>query len=504
MLQNTSFGQFNALELLPGSKLLKFDEETGVHRLLGDVGFKYQGNIMYCDSAHYHQREKLVYAYGNVHINKRDTLNLYCDSLMYNGGTRKATLWGHVRVRDNEYKLSTDTLYYDAANSTASYKYGGRVESIVSKEVLTSRIAYFYPDSKNFFFSRNVVYKGEGITMKTDTLQYLYSKRTTYFYGPTDIETPDARMHCRSGWYNTNTGEGTLQQDAWLKRGTEHFAGDTLIYRPQTGEAIGYGHVFYEDTTHQMNFSGDYAYSSDSLDYSFISGHALATRQMEEDTLYLHADTLHTYKLDSADLVLAYHRGKVFSRAMQSVADSIVYSSEEGKIKLYDKPIVWSRQAELKGAYMEIDVTDSSILKVNIFVNSSILMEVEPEMYYNQIAGTDIVAYFKDNDLRRAVVNGNAITLFFPEDEIVSDSSVVKKRMGMNRLYASALRIDIDSNEITGITYTDEPDGVYYPMEKINKDEQFIPGFLWQAILRPKNWEDLIHDDHVELSVEED
>ena len=486
-----SFAQDDVLELLPGSKVLKFDEETGIHRLLGDVNFKYQGNIMYCDSAHYHQRVKQVYAYGNVHINKKDTLNLYCDSLFYNGRTRKAKLWGNVRVRDSEYKLTTDTLNYDARKSQASYHYGGKVISTRSQEVLTSRVGYFHPDSKNFFFSHDVDYQGKDLSMQTDTLRYLYSQKKAFFFGPTNIESDSTDIYCESGWYDTESQEGELHGNASIVQGSEYIVGDTLLYLPRQRESIGIGNVLYYDTTQNIAFRGDYAYNSDSLNFSFLTGHALAVKEMKDDTLYIHADTLFTRKLDSSDLIQAYQDARIYSTKMQCRADSLVYDTKEEKIKLYHFPIVWSNAAELKGDFMEIHVSDSSIHKVNIYNSSTILMEVEPEQYYNQIAGKNITAYFRDNDLYRALVNGNAMTVFFPEDEVKTDSTLTKKRMGMNRLYASDLRIDIDSNELTGITYLEQPDGAFYPMDQIKEDEQFVPGFNWKHALRPKDREDL-------------
>jgi lipopolysaccharide assembly outer membrane protein LptD (OstA) len=497
-----TFAQSDVLELLPGSKILKYNEETGVHRLLGDVNFKYQGNIMFCDSAHYHKATKNVRAYGHVHINKRDTLNLFCDSLVYDGRTRKAKLWGNVRVRDSEYKLTTDTLDYDAGKAQASYRHGGRVESTRSQEVLTSRVGYFHPESKNFFFSHDVDYKGKDLSMQTDTLQYLYSQKKTFFYGPTDIQSKDATMFCESGWYNIDTGEGRLSKNAWIAKDSDYISGDTLLYYPKTGEYIGICNVYYADTTQNISFNGDYAYSSDSLNYSFITDNAIATKEMDDDTLYIHADTLYTQKLDSTDIVKAYRNAKIFSTKMQCRADSIVFTQNEDKIKMYRDPIVWSEYAELKGDFIDIDIADSTIHKVNIYANSSILMEVEPEQYYNQIAGRNITAFFKDNDLYKALVNGNAMTLFYPEDEEKTDSLITKKRMGMNRLYSSDLRIDIDSNELTGITYIEEPDGVFYPMDKIKREEQFIPGFNWKAALRPKDRDDLF-EDHDPIIAEE-
>ena len=494
LLDGNVFSQNDVLELLPGAKTLEYDTRTGVHRLIGNVNFLYQGNNMYCDSAHYFERQKRVRAYGRVHINKKDTLNLFCDSLFYDGRTKQAKLWGNVRVRDNEFKLTTDTLDYDAKKGQAHYHHGGKVESIITQESLTSRVGYFHPNSKNFFFSQNVDYKGIDLSMQTDTLQYVYNQKKTYFYGPTDIQTEEATMYCESGWYHTGSGKGALYTNAWMSREPDYIAADTLRYEPDIGVSIGIGNVYYKDTTQNLSFNGDYAFNSDSLNYAYVTGHALATKELSNDTMYVHADTLYNMKLDSVSILKAYYRVKLFSTKIQCTSDSMSYSSETQKIELRSTPIVWSNEAELKGDIIDVYMNDSVIDKVNIYGNSSVLMEIEPTLYYNQIAGKNIEAYFKDNDLHRADVLGNAITLFFPIDEESTDSSYIKKRVGMNRLYASDLRIYIDSNNITGITYIDQAEGVFYPMEKIKKEEQFIPGFDWKNALRPKSKETLFED----------
>lgn len=495
LVKGFAIGQNDILELLPGSELLTFDNKTGIHKLSGNVHFKYQGNVMFCDSAHYHEKNKIVRAYGNVHINKRDTLNLFCDSLYYNGKTRKATLWGNVRVRDNEYKLTTDTLEYDAKKGQAYYKYGGRVQSINSNEVLTSKIGYFHPETKNFFFSKNVVYKGNEMSLTTDTLRYLYSQKMAYFHGPTNIDTKGNLMYCESGRYNTETQEGSLKKNAWISRETDYIAGDTLLYHPEKGEYIGYGNVYYMDSVQNMSFKGNYAFSSDTLRYSLLTGNAIASKIMESDTLHIHADTLYTYKSDTLEILKAYHGARLFSRDFQCRADSLTYSKSTGKIELFYNPIVWAKTAELKGKFIDIDVNDTIVEHVNIYENSTILMEVEPKLYYNQIAGKNIRADFRDNDLYQAKVMGNAMTISFPEDTESTDSTTTVTRMGMNRLYSSHLRIDIDSNEIVGVTYIEKPDGVFYPMDQIATSEQFVPGFDWKEALRPKCIEDLLRED---------
>jgi hypothetical protein len=106
-----------------------------------------------------------------------------------------------------------------------------------------------------------------------------------------------------------------------------------------------------------------------------------------------------------------------------------------------------------------------------------------------------MTAWFEQNELQRAEMNGNAWTILYPIDEQKTDSSIVKKRLGLNRLYASDLRVYLDSGEVTSITYFDKPDGIFYPMNQIKEDEKFIVGFAWLIAKRPKNpYEMLIKD----------
>lgn len=484
----------NKLKLIPGSEILEFDNKTGITKLIGNVHFTYQSNEMFCDSAFYDTKRNTVRAYGHVHLNKRDTLNLFCDSLYYNDKTRKAKLWGNVRVRDQEYKLTTDTLEYDAKASQAHYHYGGTVSNSTSNEVLSSRVGYFHPESKNFFFSHNVKYRSPDLQMTTDTLKFHYYSNKTYFFGPTNIENGSAKLYCERGWYDVESGAGEIIQNAWIERGSDYISGDTLIYAPLEGYNIGKGHVYYRDSTENISFYGDFAFNSDSLNYSYLTGHALAEKVNKDDTLYIHADTLYTNG-DSTRSVKAWNHAMIYSSSFQGKADSISYNEESGELEMFRNPIVWSKESELKGDFISIIVKDSSIHRINISEHSTVIMEVEKGQFYNQIGGKFMVAHFKKDELDFIDVKGNATTVFFPIEEKMTDSAIVRTRIGMNRLYAADLKVYVDSQEVTGVTYIDQPDGVFYPMEKLNKEEQFIQHFSWNPQDRPLSKDDMIHDE---------
>jgi lipopolysaccharide export system protein LptA len=491
-----AWGQREILELLPGAEKLSYNEKTGAQRLVGKVNFIYQGNTMYCDSAHFYHKTNEVRAYGKVHINKDDTLNLYCDSLYYNGKSRKAKLWGHVRVRDREYKLSSDSLEYDAKKGQATYRNGGKIENIQRKEVLTSKVGYLYPDSKNLFFSGNVVYKSDSLKMTTDTLRYQYLAKKVYFYGPTKIVTNTAEIICSKGWYHTETEEGVLQKNAFIQKEGKNLRGDSLYVNPAKGISIGKGNVFYSDTASPLSFQGTHYYASDSKKFGYLTGKTLCSYKLKDDTLHIHADSIFTFQdsVNELKTVLAYKQVKLFSTNFQGVCDSLSYAKDSSRIEMYRSPIVWSKNAELKGDFIQAFVRDSILDYVDILGKSTSVMEVDSGNFYNQIGGKNMKAFFLENELRKVTVRGNAQTVYYPEETTENDTLVEIKRSGMSRLYASDLTVKLDSGEVKSVTYLEQPDGIFYPMNQLNASEKFVQGFSWNPALRPKSLDEIVNE----------
>jgi hypothetical protein len=149
--------------------------------------------------------------------------------------------------------------------------------------------------------------------------------------------------------------------------------------------------------------------------------------------------------------------------------------------------MIWSKNAQLKGDTIIVFMKDSIINKALIIGKASAIMELDSGLFYNQLSGRKMIAWFEKNELQRADMNGNAWTILYPIDEIKTDSTLTKKRLGLNRLYASDLRVYLDSGEVRSITYFDKPDGIFYPMNQIKEEEKFIVGFEWFVAKRPKD-----------------
>jgi lipopolysaccharide export system protein LptA len=487
-LSGIVFAQKKTLELLPGSEKIYYNKDSGRHRLVGTVSFVYHGNTMYCDSAHYQDRAKIVHAYGNVHIRKGD-VNLYCDSLFYDESNKYAKLWGDVRVRDQEYKLSSDSVDYDVKRGRAIYRNKGLIESIISNERITSKLGYFYPNNGSFFFSGDVDYRKNDLTVTTDTLQFAYEQQKLYFFGPSTMKNDSLVIHCQKGWFHVQTEDGVLYKQAEVIQKTSIIKGDTLFLNTKLNNYEGRGNVFYKDFTQNMAFMGNKAKSSDSLHIAFLTGNTLAFKVHDGDTLFMHADSLimHKDSLNRTTETIAHRNVRIFSKSIQGICDSASFLPKMEELYLKSNPKIWAENAELKGNTMKIILKDSSIQQIEIIDQASAVMEIDSGNYYNQLAGRRMTAYFVNNELVKADVKGNAWTIFYPEEEKKTDSSLVKIRKGMNRLFASELLVELDSGEVTSITYYDKPDGIFYPMNQIKPEEQFIKGFSWNPLLRPKD-----------------
>ncbi len=497
LFTNTSFAQDDVIELLEGSDEMKVDGKSGNYILTGNVVFQKDGAKLYCDSAYYNIVKDQVRAYSNVHLNKQDTLNMYCDSLFYDFENELAKLWGNVRVRDNEYKLVTDSLDYDISKDMGVYKNGGVITSITSSDRLTSKIGYFYPKSEQFNFRKDVVYSSDKFKVTTDTLQFNGMSKKAYFYGPTDITGESGKMYCESGWYNINEDEGVLSNNAYIDRADIYIAADSLFYSSKDSLYIAEKDVFIKDTANKLSFKGDYARNDEREHYALITGHALAEKYGKEDTLYIHADTLFNLldTLNETKLINAYNEVEIFKGDLQGVCDSLTYEKVIGEINMYNDPVLWAKQAQLSGDTISVYEKDGDISKAYLREKGLVVTEVKQSSYFNQVSGSFMTAYFDSTNISRVDIEKNAKTLYFLEDESESDTAIVVERQGMNRLYSSDISLYFEDGDISGATYRSEPDGVLYPMDQIKKDEEKTQHFKWEPSRRPLSPEFMILDD---------
>jgi hypothetical protein len=202
------------------------------------------------------------------------------------------------------------------------------------------------------------------------------------------------------------------------------------------------------------------------------------------DTLFLERDSLNKSKF-----LVANRNFRFLHPNLQGIGDSTRFSFENQVLEIKQRPILWSEQGELKGEEAKVFFKDSLLEHIELNRKATILFELPTDSLFNQMAAANILALFDTTgNLQSVDATGQAWTIFYPESEKrVNDSIVELRREGLNRLFAERLFVELQKGEVRQITYFDQPDGIFYPMDQIEPKEQRIKGFQWNPILRPKN-----------------
>jgi len=98
--------------------------------------------------------------------------------------------------------------------------------------------------------------------------------------------------------------------------------------------------------------------------------------------------------------------------------------------------------------------------------------------YYNQVKGRNMIAFFKESQLRQVDVNGNGESVYF---ELHEEDSII---MGMNKVICSDMRLKFEQSKIKDITFY-SPDGSFVPFHEIKAEAMKLDDFSWRAYERP-------------------
>src|SRR5450759_652220 len=85
----------------------EIEKSTGkkVSRLLGNVSLTHNEILMSCDSSHFYPTAKQVTSFSRIHIQQFYTLDIFVDSLFYDGVSENASLDRNVELIDKETHL---------------------------------------------------------------------------------------------------------------------------------------------------------------------------------------------------------------------------------------------------------------------------------------------------------------------------------------------------------------------------------------------------------------
>jgi len=469
-----------------------------IQLILGNVIMSHDSAYLYCDSAYLNDEKNNVIAYGNVHIMISDTLNLYGDSLTYDGNTKVARIFSNVRLIDNQTVLTTDTLVFDRKTQIAQYDYWGKI--VNDKNILVSKHGYYFTNRKEFFFKEKVILINPDYLMHSDTLMYNTVTEVSYFFGPSNIVSKDKidSIYCENGWYDTRFDKARFRKNSMIWHKDQYLTGDSLYYERKSGFGQAFEHAMLVDTVRNMLLLGNYGELQRRNRFAFMVDSAVAVMVDKGDSLFMHSDTIKA-TFDSSEKikdVRCYYKVKFFREDLQGLSDSLVYHAADSALTMYREPVIWSGQNQLTADSITLTFRDGQADSLKMY-NSAFIISEDDTNKFNQIKGRNINAKFKDNEIYKVNVLGNSETIYYVREE---DRSLI----GINKALSSDMLIFLEKNQVKSITYLENPVATLYPEKDISPYDLRLKNFKWIKDKRPLVKEDIFTWDPVDTGLNKD
>jgi lipopolysaccharide export system protein LptA len=537
-------------------------------RLLGNVNITVDGAMMWCDSL-YSYSNNTVDAFGNVHIVRGDTLDMYADFINYNGNNKLAKARRNVKLIDKQVILTTDSLDYTMANDLASYNNNGTIKD--STNVLTSLIGQYYVNDKKAFFKTRVDVVTKDYKIKSDTLIYFTDSKKVMIEGPTYIFNETDTLYSERGWYDSMKGLAQLTKKPRIWNIKQQVKADSIFYDKEKGEGLARGNAHIQDIENSIIVRGNRVQYNDLTKIASATDSAVLIQYSKTDSLFLHADLLRTMpdtskiripvkrtvpkpatktakpdslalknlKTDSlavksvipdslsvnpylsgiqgkkvlfrdslavlsmprdslasdslktktpkdARLVLAYFKVRFYRDDVQGKCDSLAYFSKDSTIQMYTDPVIWSDKNQISANYIEIINKSKNAAEIRMKEDAFIIAMEDDSLRFNQIKGKNMVGYVRQNELVKIDVDGNGQSNYYARDK----NGII----GLNKAESSNITIYMNKGKVKRIAFIKMPDGELKPMAELEEGDKLLPGFKWQAELRPVNKEDIFRD----------
>lgn len=482
---------------------------------------------------YYADRKQVYFRDSVVAIDKR--FEMRADTLLYDLAAERVYFLGPTVIRTDTHRIYCEAGYYDVQLDEAVFRRNAQYES-GERRAAADTISYFgglrevyvltgdaYVAEGDFrrataeridFFRREDRYKLTGNAAVWDSAQTVTGATIEY-----DLKTEN---------YSVSGGRPRVSAPPMI------ILADDLANDPASGNSIATGRVVWQDTSANLQIEAQNATYNEATGYLLATGGAgplpgepenfntrpLLTSVLEGDTLWMAADTLVSVRRDFLDTLVtrtdfaadstylgdslvvterfrldtvvspdsirylsAFNDVRILKSDLQAVCDSLGFNTVDSVLTLYRDPIVWQDSSQLTGDTVRIFFEGTSLDKVRLKRNALVLTSPD-YLYFNQVKGKTIDAFFDSTELVRTEVVGNAEAIYY----ILDDAGLY---VGVNKTACSSMVLLFEQQSVRKIRFLSAPSGKMDPMGAVDHEAFKLEGFRWEEERRPVGLPDL-------------
>jgi lipopolysaccharide export system protein LptA len=461
---------------------------------------------MRADTLMYDLAAERVYFLGPTVI-RTDTHRIYCESGYYDVQLDEAVFSQNAQYLSGDRKAAADTIrYFGGLRETYILEGNAFVAEGDFQRATADKINYFRREDK---------YKLEGNASVRDSVQTVTGDTIDY----------DVAL----ATYSVVGGRPRVSAPPMI------ILADRLDADPETGFSTASGRVIWRDTTANVTIMAANARYNETSGYLLASGGAgpdrpdqpdffgnrpMMTTVLEGDTMWMVADTLVSVRSDKIDssftttvlsrdtvmigdsltinivsetdtlitfdtirYLAAHHDVRILKSDMQAVCDSLGFNTIDSVLTLYQNPILWQDTSQLTGDTVRIHFKGEALDKVQLLRNALVI--TTPDLvFFNQVKGKQIEAFFDSTSLSRTEVKGNAEAIYYIVDEAGA-------YVGVNKTACSSMVLHFKNGGVRKIRFLSAPSGKMEPMQAVDHETFKLEGFRWETKRKPLTVDDL-------------
>lgn len=446
---------------------------------------------------YYHVNEKEVFFKGEV-LATDPEFTMRTDTMAFNSETQVVRFVAPTLISQRTSKIYTEGGFYDIENNFAEFDLNPQYD----KEGQRGRAKKMrYNGTTKIYTLEGDAYIDEpakGQETQADVIFYMSEEDKTILKGNAHFKDSTRDIRGAEIRYDSRNKNYQLMGRGRVVDGANIVEADSLDFNDALGNGLAVGSVEWVDTSSNVTvlaYRMDYNKKSDYL-FAYggygtgAGGRPMMKSLIDRDTLYMAADTLTSFKPDSASdtrLLLAHRDVRIFKSDLQAVCDSLKFSSADSIFwfyKIKDLPVIWSDTSQFSGDTIRMLLKNKKLDRIWLRQNALVVNSEEGKLF-NQIKGRYITAFFRDNEAREMLVEGNAQAVYYALDD-------KRAYIGVNETACSEMRLYFGNNKVESIKFYQEPTGKFIPIKTAGKETKKLDGFFWDKKRRPRSIQDLL------------
>lgn len=458
---------------------VKLETEIFTYDLFEERGFYTTGGVLtdpfnrlVSDEGEYIPATKEANFYSRVWLKRsdgKDTLDIYTDTLNYNTATHVAEFYSPTEIINSRGVIhSSEGVYNTLNNQTELFD---RSTVVIDRGPGNPKTTF---TGDTIFYDRNSGF-GEafGNVVLVDSIRQATLSGNYGFY---DQIADSCFFTGRALAMEYSRGDTLYMHGRYIKSLRLIDTIRTEIPEPVDSAALALAGA--ESSSPEVS-------APDSAPADSASLLSPSAESAPVDSVPAHSDSIpvirreprYEVRLDTTHTIAAWPRVRFYRIDMQGLCDSMTFVQRDSMLHLDRHPVVWSDDRQIFGNKILLHLNDSTLDHAWLPDYGFTAQHIE-DVYYNQLAGKKMEAWFVGGELSRLNVDGSVEAIFYPEE----NDSTINKFVNLQTATMDAWFVN---RGLDRLKCWPESSGQVTPLYLSKRSMLFLPKFQWYETLRP-------------------